>query len=77
MNRRQLLSVSALSMSLTGCMGVSFDDDTENNPQTSTATETERETSTLDSETKSPTPSQTPEHPHDLYIVNSVPHKAG
>ncbi|MHC3381979.1 hypothetical protein [Haloarcula sp. H-GB5] len=70
MNRRQLLSVSALSMSLTGCMGVSFDEDTEHNPPTSTATETERETSTLNSETKSPAPSQTPEQPHDLYVVN-------
>jgi hypothetical protein len=49
-------------------MEVSFDDDTENNPPTSNTTETE--TSTLEFETESPTPSQTPEYPHDLYIIN-------
>jgi len=70
MNRRQLLSISALSLSLSGCMEVNFGDDTENNPPISTATETETETSTLDPETESSTPSQTPERPHDLYIVN-------
>jgi hypothetical protein len=51
-------------------MGVSFDDDTENNSPTSTATETETETSTPDSDTKSSTPAQTPEQPHALFIVN-------
>lgn len=57
-------------MSLSGCLEVSFDDDAENNPPTLTTTETETGTSPLDSETKSPTPSQTPEQPHDLYIIN-------
>ncbi|WP_262177553.1 hypothetical protein [Haloarcula laminariae] len=60
MNRRQFLSISALSLSLSGCMEVSFVDDNENNLPTPS----------LDSETESPTPSQTPEQPHDLYIVN-------
>ena len=68
MDRRQFLSISALSMFLSGCMDVSFDDDTENNPPA--PNETETETSTLEPESESPTPSQTPEQPHDLYIVN-------
>jgi hypothetical protein len=51
-------------------MGVNLSDGTENNPPTATATEAETETSTPNSETKSSTPAQTPEQPHDLYIVN-------
>lgn len=70
MNRRQFLSISALSLSLSGCMEVSFDDDSENDPPPSNETETETWTSTLEPETDSPTPSQTPEQPHDLYVVN-------
>lgn len=70
MNRRHFLSISALSMSLAGCMEESFGNGTEDNPPTSSVTETETEASATDSEIGSLTPSQTPEQPHHLYIVN-------
>lgn len=55
MNRRQFLSISAFSVSLSGCIEGDFDGTTENNSPTSkvTGTETPRNT---DTETETPSP---------------------
>lgn len=55
MNRRQFLSFSALSISLSGCIEGDVGDATENNPQTSTAAETETPRITT-TETETPSP---------------------
>ncbi|WP_146417514.1 hypothetical protein [Haloarcula hispanica] len=59
MNRRQFLSISALSSSLSGCVEWNFDGTTENNSSAPKATETPNDTAT---ETGTPPPDvSTPE----------------